>query len=240
MYDKIIELAGSDSEMVAFLKAEQENSNNNVARIQTLEKTNSGLLDEVKTFKQGNTLIKESLGLEQVNSDSISEALGKLKNAKGDDKLVNEINNLKGLLESANSEKESIVNDYESKISNNALTNSLRDLGVDALGINPMASKMMLDYLKEGATLDGDNIVYKKDGVTEYSGTNVLTPKDKLEAMKSDDNWKAFIKGDVNSGTGGRESTGGGSSMKRSEMSASEKGKYIQENGQEAYYSLEK
>jgi len=206
MYDKIIELAGSDSEMVAFLKAEQENSNNNVTRIQTLEKTNSGLLDEVKTFKQGNTLIKESLGLEQVNSDSISEALSKLKNAKGDEKLTNEINNLKGLLENANSEKESIVNDYESKIANNALTNSLRDLGVDALGINPMASKMMLDYLKEGATLDGENIVYKKDGVTEYNGTNVLTPKDKLEAMKNDDNWKAFIKGDVNSGTGGRES----------------------------------
>lgn len=206
MWDKLLELAGSDSETVAFIKAEQTNSKTNVDTIQKLEKTKIDLLDEVKNFKQGNTLIKDALGLEQVNGDSITEALSKLKNTKGDDKLVNEINNLKSLLESANSEKESIVSEYESKIANNALTNNLRDLGVDALGINPMASKMMLDYLKEGATLDGDNIVYKKDGVTEYNGTNVLTPKDKLEAMKTDDNWKAFIKGDVNSGTGGRES----------------------------------
>lgn len=216
MWDKLLELAGSDSETVAFIKAEQTNSKTNVDTIQKLEKTKIDLLDEVKNFKQGNTLIKDALGLEQVNGDSITEALDKLKSSKGDDKFTNEINNLKSLLESANSEKESIVNDYESKIANNALTNSLRDLGVDALGINPMASKMMLDYLKEGATLDGDNIVYKKDGVTEYNGTNVLTPKDKLEAMKSDDNWKAFIKGDVGSGTGGRESnnTSGGENIK--------------------------
>lgn len=240
MYDKLLELAGSDSELVSFIKTEQTNSSNNVNTIQKLEKTNSDLLGEIKNFKQGNTLIKDALGLEQVNSDSIAEALSKLKNAKGDEKLTNEINNLKSLLETANSEKDSIVNDYESKIANNALTNSLRDLGVDALGINPMASKMMLDYLKEGATLDGENIVYKKDGVTEYSGTNVLTPKDKLEAMKTDDNWKAFIKGDVNSGTGGRESNGGGLSKKRSEMSASERGNFIKENGQDAYLALEK
>ena len=228
MYDEIIGLDGISPEMVAFLQAEKTNSANNVTTIQALEKTKVDLLAEVKNFKQGNTLIKDSLGLEQVNADSIAEAMEKLKNTKGDDKLTNEINNLKSLLETANSEKESIVNDYESKISDNALSNSLRDLGVDALGINPMASKMMLDYLKEGATLDGDNIVYKKDGVTEYNGTNVLTPKDKLEAMKTDDNWKAFIKGDVNSGTGGRESNGGG--KKPTEMSESERVQMFRDN----------
>lgn len=238
MYDEIIGLDGISPDMVAFLQAEKTNSSSNVTKIQTLEKTNGDLLGQVKNFKLGNSTIKDALGLEQVNSDSIAEALGKLKNAKGDEKLTNEINNLKSLLETANNANADITKDYESKIANNALTNSLRDLGVDALGINPMASKMMLDYLKEGATLDGENIVYKKDGVTEYSGTNVLTPKDKLEAMKTDDNWKAFIKGDVNSGTGGRESNGGGASVKKSEMNNSDKAKYIKENGSEAYLSL--
>ena len=228
MYDKIIELAGSNSEMVAFLKAEQTNSNSNVTKIQSLEKTNGDLLVEIKNFKQGNTLIKDSLGLEKVNEDSIKEALGILKNTKGDESLTNEINNLKGLLEAANTDKTTLISDYESKISDNALSNALRDLGIDALGINPMASKMMLNFLKEDATFDGENIVYKKDGVTDYLNGSVLTPKNKLEAMKTDDNWKAFIKGDVSSGTGGRESQGG--FKKPKEMSEKERTEMFRTN----------
>jgi hypothetical protein len=211
-WEKLISLAGSDETLVEFVNSQKTSSETLVTKVNTLETTNSGLLDDIKKFKQGNTLVKDSLGLEVVNSDTLTEALNKIKTAKGDDKLTAEIDNLKGLLEKANIDKDTLAKDYEGKLSNMALTNSLRDLGIGAMAINPLAEKMILDHLKDGASLDGDNIVYRNtDGSTAYNGTNVLTPKDKLEQMKSSDDWKAFIKGDIKSGGDSRESNNGGS-----------------------------
>lgn len=239
-WKELVELAGSDATMVEFINSQKTSSETLVSKINTLETTNGGLIEDIKKFKQGNTLVKDSLGLDVVNSETISEALDKLKSAKGDDKFLAEITNLKGLLETANNDKNTLTSDYEGKLSAMAMTNSLRDLGIGSIASTPIAEKMILEHLKNGAVLDGDNIVYKDaEGKTAYNGTNVLTPKDKLAQMQSSDDWKPFIKGDVSGGSGGRESSGGGGgTAKRSEMSPTQKAEYITANGSEAYLNL--
>jgi hypothetical protein len=207
MWEELLKVIGDNEEAKSIVAKLQESSNGNVKKINELE-------SKFNEAKQGRdnlkSLIRSGTGLEEVNEESLSEFVAKLKGAKGDEKLSNEIENLKGLLEKANGERASIVTDYESKLQNMALTNNLRDLGIGSLAINPMAEKMILEHLKSGATLDGENIVYKKeDGTTLYDGTNVITPQSRLEQLKSDDNWKPFLKPDIHSGGGANESRGG-------------------------------
>lgn len=205
-FEQLKAIIGDNAEAKTIIDSLESASTNNVAKINDLETK----FNEAKNGRDSlKNLIRETTGLDEVNADSINDFVTKLKSTKGDEKLTAEIDNLKGLIEKANGEKESIVSEYESKLQNMALTNSLRDLGIGSLAVNPLAEKMMLEHLKEGASLDGDKIVYRNaDGSTMYNGTNVLTPADKLEQMKTSDDWKAFIKGDVNSGSGARESNG--------------------------------
>lgn len=206
-WEKLKALASSDAEVLGFIESQISSSTELVNKVNGLEATNSGVLADLKKFKQGNSLVKDSLGLEEVNSDTIKEALEKLKGAKGDDKLMNEISNLKTLLETANTDKQTLETDYQGKLSNMAMTNSLRDLGIGALANGAMSEKMILEHLKTGAVLDGENIVYKKeDGSTLYDGTTLVTPASRLESLKTNDDWKPFLKADISGGSGSRES----------------------------------
>ena len=207
-WDKILEKISDDSNLVQFVESQKTNSTENVNKINALEKTKSDLLTEVKSFKEGNSLVKSVLGIDQLNEDTLKEALGNKKPV--DDKLKAELDNLKGLLDKVNSEKDSLVSEYEGKIQNMALTNNLRDLGIGQLASSPLTEKMLIDSLKNGASLDGDNIVYKKeDGTTAYSSNNTpLTPQQKLEEMKSNPDYAPLFKADVISG-GGKSPQGG-------------------------------
>jgi len=207
-FEQLRKIVGDNAEATALIDTLEESSSNNVKKINNLE---SKFEEAQKGRDSLKSLIKTGTGLEEVTEDTIKEFVTKMKETKGDEKLTSEIENLKSLIEKANNEKSTLTSEYESKLSNMALTNSLRDLGIGSLASTPIAEKMILDHLKQGATLDGDKIVYKnEDGSTIYNGTNIMTPQTRLESLKSDDNWKPLLKADIAGGGGARESSGGG------------------------------
>ena len=222
-FEKLMALISDNAEMVSFTKSLQESTTSNIERINTLEKTNGDLLGEIKNFKLGNNLVKDSLGLENLNQETLMEALNKLKSTKGNDKSLAEIESLKKLIEKTALDKDYVVNDYETKLSDMALTNSLRDLGIGGLVTSPIAEKLILEQLKAGATRDGDKVVYKNaDGSTIYDGTNVMTPQARLKAMQEDTNFKPFFKGDVKSGSSARDGNNNNNSVDLSKMNPTE------------------
>ena len=205
-FEKLKGFVGDNQEALEVIKSLESASTANVERINSLESQVNDIKSTRDKYKQGNSLVKDLLGLENINEESLSEFLSNNKAGKGDEKLTAELDNLKQLLEKANNEKESIATEYEGKLSNMALTNAIRDLGIGSLASSPIAEQTILNYLKEGATLEDGKIVYKKeDGSTVYNGTSIMTPAEKLESLKSDENWKPFIKADINSGSGTRE-----------------------------------
>ena len=202
----IIALVGDNAEAKTFLEDIDTSTATNVQRINKLEKTNGDLLGEVKNYKLGNTLIKSKLGIEKVDEETIDGALKSRKD--GDESLLAEIENYKTQLSSSNAEKETILSESNTKFQDMVLTNSLRDLGIDGMASSTEAAKVLLSNLKNGASLDGSNIVYKnEDGTTMFNGGNAMTTKEKLATMKSDPAFSPFFKNDAENGTNTRESS---------------------------------
>ena len=202
-FEKLLETVGDDQELKTFIEGVQSTQKDNVSTINKLETS----LEEVKQtrdrYKQGNSLIKDKLGLENINEESLGAYLDSIKKNTGEESLKVEIENLKRLLETANKDKQSLTNDYEAKIQDMGLTNSLRDLGIGGLASSPRTEQDILRELKSGAVFEDGNIIYKKDGKTEY-GTDgkPLDPKSKLAQLQASEEFKPYFKPDVKSGSG--------------------------------------
>ena len=204
-WKKLETLIGDDVELKTFVATQQVSATTNTESINKLELKNTDLLKEVKNFKQGNTLVKELLGVEQINEETVKEALGK---KGGDETLKSEIDNWKSKYVDLETQLSTNSNEYNAKLQDMALTNSIRDLGIGAIASTSMSEKIILDSLKQGATLDGDKIVYKNaDGTTAFNGSEVVTPQSKLESLKANAEYAPFFKPDVSSGGGKNPAT---------------------------------
>jgi len=214
-FEKLRSFVGDNEDGINYVDKIEKEANELVEKVNSLETAKNGTLEDLKKFKQGNSLVKEKLGLEQLNEEALDEALKGLGNSKADEKTKAEIEQLKSKLDEANKQKDETVQQYENRLSDMALTNNIRDLGVGQLASTKIAEQTILSELKKGAVLDGDKIVYKnEDGSTVYNGTSIMTPDKKLEQMRSDENWKPFFRADVKSGGGASESKGDGSANK--------------------------
>lgn len=208
MFEKLKAFVGDNAEALKLIESLETSTTQNVETINKLERTNGDLLGEVKKFKEGNSLVKSVLGIEQLNEDTIKEALGNKKG--GDEKLVADIANYKKVIDDLNGTLLNTSKEYESKLSDMALTNAIRDLGIGGLASSPVTEKLILEQLKAGATLDGGKIVYKnEDGTTVFNGSNIMTPTEKLNTLKSNKDYAPLFKADVLAG-GGKPPQGGG------------------------------
>ena len=201
-WDKVKTLLKEDAEGLALVESLEETSKTNTATINALETKTSGLAEDLSKFKLGNNLVKSVLGIDQLNEDTLKEALAS-RGKGGDEKLLAEIDNYKKINESLVNDKATLSSDYETKIKTMALTNNLRDLGIDGQASSPRAAKALLDELKEDATFENDSIVYKKNGVTLFGNDNKpLTPQQRFSEMKSNQEYSGFFKPDIASGGG--------------------------------------
>jgi len=221
-FEELQTLVGDNEEAKVFVNSLQSTQKDNVTRINTLETQVTDITTTRDKYKNGNKLIKDSFGLENINEDSISEYLSNMKKGKNDEAFTSEITNLKSLLETATNEKTTLTNDYESKIQDIGITNSLRDLGIDSLASSTRTAQDILRELKSGAMVENGEIVYKKDGQTEYINGKVATPADKLSQLKSSDEFKPYFKPDALNGSGTQNSNGNGN-KKPAEYTESER-----------------
>jgi len=115
----------------------------------------------------------------------------------------------------ATGEKSTLTNDYESRIQKMALDNAIANSGVGATFANEAMYKLGINLIKDGATYEGDKIIYKNaDGTTAYNGATPIGIEDKLNGLKADPLYAGLFKPDVSSG-GGKPPQGGGSNTQQ-------------------------
>jgi hypothetical protein len=195
-----------DAEATSFIDSQIQKTGELTTQINNLEvKAN----DAISSRQQLKDLIKTVTGITEVSEEALKTLLDGKKSG-GDESLLKEVENYKSMVEKLNLEKDTITKEYDGRFKDMALTNSLRDLGIGSLASSPIAEKMLIEELKKNATLDGDKIVYKnEDGTTIFNGSNVMTPIEKLNLIKSDENWSPFLKADITSGSDTQRSSGG-------------------------------
>jgi len=226
-FEELLALVGDNEEAKGFVTGLQSTQKDNVTRINTLETQIGDITATRDKYKNGNKLIKDALGLENINEDSISEYLSKSKKGNADEALTAEIGNLKSLLETATNEKETLKSEYETKLQDVGITNSLRDLGIDALASSTRTAQDILKELKSGAIVENGEIVYKKDGQTEYVNGKVATPADKLAQLKSSEEFKPYFKPDALGGSGTQKDGGGQQTVGKIDGTKAEQEAYI-------------
>ncbi|WP_067176992.1 hypothetical protein [Sulfurospirillum sp. UCH001] len=185
--------------------------------------------------------ISNGLGVEA--DDLTIEQIKEVFKLKADDYSKAEIANLQKLLADKEAEYSDKLTQSESRFRDKLIEVEIAKLGAGNDVVNDRALQLVIESLKDGATIDNGNIVYRDaNGTTIRNGSGQpLSISEKMAQFKADVNNSFLFKATSNGGggtpTGGN---GGNGSKKRSEMSHAEKGKYIKEHGEEAYLKLPK
>ena len=202
--------------------------------------------EAVQTRDKAKSKLKDISGLfgidsEELTTDKLKELL---KTAKGDDASKAEIENLTKLIAQKENEYNSSLNDYKAKFTDKLIEVEIAKLGAGNDVVNDRALQLVIESLKDGATIDNGNIVYRDANGTTIRNSNTGQPlsiAEKMAQFKADQSNSFLFKATSNGGGGTPPNGNGGlGSKKRSEMSHAEKGKFIQEHGEEAYLKLPK
>lgn len=211
-FKKLRELLGENSEALKMIDTLEGNSSTNVETISRLERSITDITETRDKFKSGNSLVKKVLGLDQLNETTLEDALALLKGNKGDDASKAEIENLKGLIEKANSDASDSKNGYESQIQTMALENAIANSGIGADVANKEMLTIVMGLVKQNATYEDGKIVYKNNGTTVFDADNKpVTIESRVNALKSDVNYAGLFKADSNGGSGTRPNGQSGS-----------------------------
>ena len=214
-FERLKALVGDNEEAKALVSSLEQSSKDNIDKINTLERQAGDLKADLSKFKLGNNLVKNELGIDQLNEETLKEAIG--KKGGGDEKLTAEIDNLKKLLDKAGEDKTTLANEYESKIQKMALDNEINSSGIGTLFANDEMYKLGLGLIKNGATYKDGQIIYtNEDGSTAYGTNNQpMTIKDKVESLKTNPSYAGLFRADSAGGSGTPPSTNGNSVGKK-------------------------
>ena len=201
--------------------------------------------EAVQTRDKAKGKLKEISGVFGVDSDELTTDKLKelIKTAKADDASKAEIANLQKLLADKEAEYSDKLTQSESRFRDKLIEVEIAKLGAGNDVVNDRALQIVINSLKDCATIDNGNIVYRDaNGTTIRNGSGQpLSIAEKMAQFKADVNNSFLFKATSNGGGGTSTSgNGGNGSKKRSEMSHAEKGKYIKEHGEEAYLKLPK
>lgn len=168
-FEELLALVTDNEQAVNFINTVKETTDTNVQTINKNETLINNLKGDLDKFKQGNSLVKTTLGIEQLNEDSLSEALGKLKKGSSDEATLAEINNLKSMLEGKNGEFEQLQGKF---------TDYQRDMNTKDIiskystheSVVPSARVDVENRLRAVMSYDDNNkpIFKNEDGSTKY------------------------------------------------------------------------
>lgn len=168
-FEELTALVGDNEKAKNFIKGVEETVNTNVQTINKNETLINNLKGDLEKFKQGNSLVKNTLGLEQLNEDSLKEAINSLKKGNPDEKTQNEIKQLQDMLKQKNNEVESL---------NNKFTQYQRDMNSKDMvkkyatheSVVPTARVDVENRINAMMSYDENNkpIFLNEDGTTKY------------------------------------------------------------------------
>ena len=200
--------------------------------------------EAVQTRDKAKSKLKEISSVFGVEADELTPDKLKelIKTAKGDDASKAEIANLQKLLESTQNEYNQKLTQSEAMFKDKLIEVEIAKLGAGNDVVNDRALKLVIDSLKDGATIDNGEIIYRDaSGATIRNASGrPLSIAEKMAQFKADTSNSFLFKATSNGGGGSQNSNGGGGSLKRSEMSHSQKAEYISKHGQDAFLKLPK
>jgi len=180
--------------------------------VSDLKSFESKFNDAVQTRDKAKQRLNEVAGVFGVGSDELTTDKLKemIKTAKSDDASKAEIDNLTKLLQQKEGEFTQQLTDYESKFRDKMIEVEIAKLGANIDVVNDKALSLVIDSLKDGATLDNGTIVYKDaSGATVRNASGQpMTIAERMAQFKSDANNSFLFKPTSTSGGGSTTSTG--------------------------------
>ncbi len=220
-FNTLLSLVNDNEDAKAFINNLKETSNTHVSTINKNETLINSLKGDLEKFKLGNSLVKSELGLEQLNQDSLSEALGKLKGSSNNNE---EVNNLKAMIDKLNGNLSTQAEDYEAKITNINLDTMIANATAGASIQGEEAFSTVKTLLKSGVVIEDGKAIYKENGVTKFNADNQpLTLESKLESIKTNPIYAGFFGKSVSNGGGSTNNEQASGIKKLSEMSETER-----------------
>ena len=206
-FNKLLELLKENQEATNFIKGIQETQETNVTTINKNETLINNLKGDLDKFKQGNNLVKSKLGLEQLNEESLSQALNSLKKGDLDEKSRLEIENLKSELSNSTSLLTEKENAFNTQIRELKLGTQLSDLLVKN-GVLPNAVKSASREVSQMMKYDDNNnpIFLNEDGSTKYLNGKPMGLADAIENIKQEHDY--MFSRDTKSGGGSQGNDG--------------------------------
>lgn len=170
--------------------------------------------EAVSTRDKAKGKLKEISGVfgvdsEELTTDKLKELI---KTAKGDDASKAEIANLQKMLSDKEAEYGDKLNQSEARFRDKLIEVEIAKLGAGNDVVNDKALKLVIESLKEGATIDNGDIIYRDaNGATIRSGSGQpLSIAEKMAQFKSDTSNSFLFKATSNGGGGSGNSNGGG------------------------------
>lgn len=237
-FAKLMGLIGENEDAMELAKQLEASMNELTSKVNSQELKIQDTIQSRDKVKDKLKLFKEKTGIEEITAETIEEFL----KVKPDEKTALEINNLKDQLEKAVQERSDIEDTYKMKMSDLVLKTELNKTGLAQQALNPESYQLLEGLVLNGASYtDEGKIVFKNtDGTTSFVDGREMTLQDKVDSLISNGAYSGLLKPTGNGGSGTASQNDGyaSNSLRRSEMSHAEKGKYISEHGEEAYFKL--
>jgi hypothetical protein len=236
MFVEVLEKFATESgneEVVNAVNGIKETYRSNLERVKFLE---GDLQKSIEKRDHIKNMVRNKLGVEELNEDSIDGVLARLKSTP-------EVDNMNKVIESLRADKESLSSEYKKTVNLHNLERKLLDLGAIEDTENAKAYDIVLKEISKTVAYDDNgNILFQgSDGLTlRNQDGSPITMSDMYKQIKDSEEFAFLFKtkrSKQGSGATGNKS-GGQTSLKRSEMSYSEKGKFIEQFGQDAYLKL--
>lgn len=170
--------------------------------------------EAVQTRDKAKARLKEFGEAIGINSDELSadKVRELLTNAKKDDASKAEIDNLTKLLQSKEAEYTQKTTEFDSRYKNMVIENEIAKLGAGSDVVNDKALGLVIQALKDGATIEEGSIVYRDaNGATLRNGAGrPLTISERMAEFKADEANAFLFKATSNGGGGSAGNNGGG------------------------------
>ena len=235
MFEELIESASTfaNEEFVNKLKKVAKTTEQNIDGL--TEKATVYEKDLKKAVEKRDTLrdtVKNTLGIEEINEDSLKAII-----------TNPDVNKLQDMLQNTKTEYETKLNTYEKELKDKELNVRILESGVlDSVKSN-IGKKLLLDELRSNATIDSDgNVSYTDSEGTTVYGTDgkPLTVSEKIKSLYKNEDYSVFFPNKSGGGKQGGDNPSGMGLKDLAKMTRSEKAKLMAEMSPSEYQELVK
>lgn len=230
-----------DSEILTAIESVRNSFNENVTRLGALEKDLAKAISKRDGIK---TVVRDKLGIDDVNEDALDAFLGSIKE-NADISTIAENKKLSDTLGAMKQDRDSLELKHRQQLDSYKLERALSEIGGREDSNGTQAYSILLSELSKGFSFDDSGVITFKanDGTTlRNSDGTPMSISDKYNSFKDSDEFSFLFKPrKYKSGSGkdsGQQKGGSDMGLKRSTMSHADKGKYIQDHGQDMYLKL--